>query len=121
MTEAPNSGGGTESAGAQGSGLATNIASALAYIPIVAIIWLVLEPYNKDKTIRFHAFQALGFAVCWLVLQFVLMVIPIVGWILLPFVALGLFIVWVICVFKAYNNDKFNLPVIGDWAAKQAG
>ena len=101
--------------------MAPNIAGALAYIPIVAIIWLVLEPYNKDRFIRFHSFQSLALAVCWFVLNFVLLVIPVVGWILLPLVGLGVFIVWLISIFKAFNNDKFMIPVIGDWCAKQAG
>jgi len=103
------------------SGLTPNIAGALAYIPIVAILWLVLEPYNKDRFIRFHSFQSLAVAVCWFVLNIVLLIIPVIGWILLPLVGLGVFIVWLICIFKAFNNDKFNVPVIGDWAAKQAG
>lgn len=101
--------------------MAPNIAGALAYIPIVAIIWLVLEPFNKDRFIRFHAFQSLALAVCWFVLNFVLLVIPVVGWILLPLVGLGVFIVWIICIIKAFNTDKFMIPVIGDWASKQAG
>jgi uncharacterized membrane protein len=34
---------------------------------------------------------------------------------------LGLFIVWIILIFKAYNNQEWKLPVIGNLAAKQAG
>ena len=101
--------------------MAPNIAGALAYIPIVAIIWLVMEPFNKDRFIRFHAFQSLALAVSWFVLNFVLLVIPVVGWILLPLVGPGVFIVWIICIIKAFNTDKFMIPVIGDWASKQAG
>lgn len=117
MTEAQNSGAGSSE---QSSGLAPNIASALAYIPIVAIIWLVLEPYNKDKTIRFHSFQSLALAVCSIALTFILAV-TIIGLVLMPFVGLGSFVVAVICAIKAFNNDRLSLPVIGPWSAKQAG
>ena len=34
---------------------------------------------------------------------------------------LGWFIVWLICVLKAVNGQRFKLPVIGDLAEKQAG
>jgi len=34
----------------------------VAYITIIpAIIFLVMEPYNKNKFVRFHAFQSLFF------------------------------------------------------------
>jgi len=36
-------------------------------------------------------------------------------------VRLGIFLLWILLVFKAYNNERFKLPVIGDLAEKQAG
>lgn len=106
--------------GASSGGLTPNIAGALAYIPIIAIIWLVMEPYNKDKFIRFHSFQSLALAVCTIGLSF-LLAVTIIGIFLMPFLGLGVFVISVICAIKAFNNDKLSLPVIGDWSAKQAG
>ena len=42
-------------------GLSQNVASALCYVfgLVTGIIFLVLAPYNQDKTIRFHAFQSI--------------------------------------------------------------
>jgi uncharacterized membrane protein len=34
---------------------------------------------------------------------------------------LAWFLIWVLCVVKAVNGERFKLPVIGDLAAKQAG
>lgn len=102
-------------------GLAPNVAAALAYLWVVAIVWLVLEPYNKDRFIRFHSFQALMFGVATVVLSMVLGFIPIIGWIALLFLPLAVFILWVICVVKAYQNKWFKLPWIGDFAERQAG
>jgi uncharacterized membrane protein len=31
------------------------------------------------------------------------------------------FAVWIICVVKALNGQRYKLPIIGDLAAKQAG
>jgi uncharacterized membrane protein len=98
-----------------------NLAGALAYLFIVAIVWLVMEPYSKDRFIRFHSFQSLFLGVVFFVVSIVLSVIPILGWILLlflPLVALGLAI---FCAYKAYNKEMFKLPLLGDYAEKYAG
>lgn len=50
--------------------------------------------------------------------------IPFIGWLILALgmVVLGLggFACWILLVFKAYSNEKFELPVIGKLAAEQA-
>ena len=104
-----------------------NVAGMLAYITIVpAIIFLVLEPYNRNKFIRFHAFQCIFFYVAMVVLWIVLGVvaqIPFLGWATLflwPIIWLAGVIVWILLLVKAYGGQKFKLPVIGDLAEKQA-
>ncbi len=115
------------------SGLAPNLAGALAYVTLIPpILFLVMEPYNKDKFIRFHAFQSLFFhaaaIVIWIavmILTFIIGLIPVVGWIidilLWLGLGLGLFIVWILCLYKAYQSQRWELPVIGKLAAQQAG
>jgi uncharacterized membrane protein len=114
-----------------GGGLADNMAGALAYLFIPAIVFLVVEPYNKNRFVRFHSFQDLFFAAATIVLFIALMVIsavlaiiPILGHIvaLLLWVALdlGIFVVWIVLLLKAYQGKTFKLPVIGDMAEKQA-
>ena len=115
-----------------GSGLTPNMAGALAYVTIIpAILFLVMEPYNKDRFIRFHSFQCLFFAatmfvasIVVMILGFILAFIPVLGWILdlilwatlwLGSIALVIFL-----IYKAYNNEKFMLPVIGNLAEQQA-
>lgn len=97
-----------------------NVASLLCYIWVVAILMLLLEPYNKNKLIRFHAFQGLFLWAAWFVGHIVLMIIPVLGWILIPFWFLAIVISGIICAVKAYQGNKFKLPVIGDLADKQA-
>jgi len=119
-------------AASAGGGMAPNVAGALAYVTIIpAIIFLVMEPYNKDKFIKFHAFQCLFFAAgmfaLWIVMMivgFVLAFVPVLGWILdvvlwltLLFGSLGLVI---FLIYKAYNGEKFMVPVIGKLAEQQA-
>ena len=106
---------------AKPGGLDANIAGALAYLWIVAILWLVIEPFNKNPFVRFHSFQALAFGVSAFVIQIVLGFIPIIGWLMMIPVSLAILVIWLLCMFKAFSNQKFKLPVIGDWAEQQAG
>ena len=107
--------------------MSDNVAGMLAYVTIIpAIIFLVMEPYNKSRFIRFHAFQCLFFAVAWTVLWIALSIvahIPFPGWLtilLWPLVGLAGLIIWVILLLKANQGQMFKLPVIGDMAEKQA-
>lgn len=107
--------------------IAGNIAGLLAYITIIpAIVFLVLEPYNKNRFVRFHSFQCIGFNVAWIALWVILHVvamIPFLGFLTLlvwPLVGLAGLVLWLVLVLKAYQGHMFKLPVIGDWAEKQA-
>ena len=117
---APAAGGGGAT-GTQVGGMENNVAAALAYLWLIAIVWLVMDPYNKDKFIRFHSFQALAFGVAWFVLNSVVWFLPFMLWMIYPLIALAGFVIWAVCLFKAFNKEWFKLPVIGDWAMKQAG
>ena len=110
-----------------GGGLTDNMAGALAYVPFIpAIVFLVLEPYNKNRFIRFHAFQCLFltgalFAV-GIALAIVAM-IPFIGLLTIPLhfvIWIGSIVLAVIMALKAYQGQKYKLPVIGDMAEKQA-
>ena len=110
------------------AGLTDNVAGALAYVTIIpAIVFLVLEPFNRKRFVRFHAFQCLFFAVFWTLLWIGLSIIghiPFLGWVTLllwPLISLAGFIIWLILVLKAYQGQMFKLPVIGNMAEQQAG
>lgn len=118
--------------GKQGTGLAPNIASLLCYIcaPITGIIFLLIEKENKD--VRFHAWQALVFGCAYIavvilleILAFILgMIASVLGIIIgffIPIAMLGAFILWIVCLVKAYQGERWRIPVIGEFAAKKAG
>jgi len=100
-----------------------NLAGALAYIPIVGIIFLLIEPYNRNKAIRFHAFQGLFLLAASIVTSIVMSTIASVFWglvFLMPFVNLVFVGIWLFLMFKTYSGEKIVLPVIGPIAEKQA-
>jgi len=109
------------------TGLADNLAGLLAYLFIPAIVFLVLEPYNRNRFIRFHSFQAILLAGVFLAVGIALGIfiqIPFLGWImgflLAPIVGLAQFVLWIILLLKAFQGQMFKLPVIGDIAEKHA-
>ncbi len=109
------------------AGLPDNLAGALAYFTFVpAVIFLVLEPYNKSRFIRFHAFQCLFLTAALFAVGIVLAIIasiPFIGLITIPLhflIWIGAIVVVVFLMLKAYQNQMFKLPVIGDMAEKQA-
>ena len=112
------------------SGLDTNVASALAYLLgfVTGILFLVLAPYNQNKTIRFHAFQSIFLSVGWIALVIVMNILSFILpwflttllWFVMMLAGLGVFVLWLVLMFKAYQNQKLSLPVIGPMAEKQA-
>jgi uncharacterized membrane protein len=117
---------------APAQGMADNVAGMLAYITIIpAIIFLVMEPYNKNRFIRFHAWQNIFLHAAAVVLWIALMVltvaasvIPIVGHLIVMLLGLvvwvGFFVIWVVLLIKANQGQMYKLPFIGDLAEKQA-
>ena len=111
-------------------GLTDNVAGALCYVLglITGIVFLVLAPYNQSKFVRFHAFQAIFFHVAFIALIIIdtaisfalpwsLSAITSLLWMI---IMLGAFAAWVLLLLKAYQGQKFKLPLIGDLAEKQA-
>jgi uncharacterized membrane protein len=117
----------------QAGGLTDNVAAALCYVLglLTGILFLVLAPYNQNRLIRFHAFQsiflhlgAIAVYVGLVILTGVLHLIPFVGvmlsFVLFPIVGLSFFVLWLVMMYKAYNGERWVLPVVGPLAEKQA-
>ncbi|MGE0885321.1 MAG: zinc-ribbon domain-containing protein [Blastocatellales bacterium] len=112
---------------ATGGDLKPNIAGMLCYplSVVTGILFLVLTPYNKDRFVRFHAYQAIFFFVAMFILNFALGVLGIVlPWRLERALSNLLSLMglagtaW--SMYQAYRGEKFKLPFIGDLAENQA-
>lgn len=114
------------------SGLAPNVAGALAYLlgPITGIIFLVIE--KENRFVRFHAMQSTLLCVAWIILGIalsilsaVLAVVPVLGLIvgLLLSVGLGLvgFVLWLLLMYKAYQGKEWSLPIVGPQSRRLIG
>lgn len=115
------------------AGMQENVASALCYVLgwITGIVFLVMAPYNQNRNIKFHAWQSIFFFGGVTVLSIILSIISgiiltssfglwsIFRMIILVF-DLAVLAAWLFLMFKAYNNQRFVLPVVGPLAEKQA-
>ncbi|HEU4415388.1 MAG TPA: zinc-ribbon domain-containing protein [Candidatus Angelobacter sp.] len=125
-------------AGTASTGMTNNVAAMLAYVPfgiglILSIVFLVIEPYNKNRFVRFNAFQSIflhvGVFVLWIAFFFLSMILGFITRGLSIFmmgplmfvVWLGVLVTLVLLMIKAYGNQEMKLPIIGEMAAKQAG
>jgi uncharacterized membrane protein len=112
--------------------LPRTIAGALAYCTFIpAIVFLLVEPYNRDRFVRFHSFQCIGFWLAAVVIgavlraaAFLLLFVPLLGYLVVLLLSmatsLGLFVIWVVLIVKALQGEMFQLPLVGEFAARQA-
>ncbi|HLI56140.1 MAG TPA: DUF4870 domain-containing protein [Actinomycetota bacterium] len=104
-----------------------NTASALAYLTWIGGLIMLLTEGKNNRVVKFHAIQEIAFTIAWAVLYFALFIlalIPAIGILFLLVeivVGLGGLVLWIYCIVKASQGQLFKIPVIGDFAATQAG
>jgi uncharacterized membrane protein len=115
------------------AGVASNVAAALSYLLglVTGIVFLVIEPYRRDPFVRFHAIQSICFSVVVMVFWMIWNRVLWAGlysfgflWSVLSLVSnlIGLAILgcWLFLMYKAYKNERYLIPYIGEFALKQA-
>ena len=116
-----------------GPDLPENLACALTYAlgPLTGVLFLVLEPYNHNRRVKFHAYQSLFVSGAVFVLWFALLILSgmlaflpiiglLVGSLLLALFGLGWLVLWVVLMLKAYQGELWKLPFLGDLAEKRS-
>ncbi len=116
------------------TGLPSNVAAALACIPLVGgLIFYLLE--KRDAFVRFYAMQSILFGLAWFLFniasKIVFMIfssIPAIGGLLVflwaviqAIVQLGFLIVMIVAMVKAFSGVRWDIPYIGPIARKQTG
>ena len=127
----PKCGKGASTGGAGGAGggpvkvgslpLPVALAICYAFGIVSGILFLVVEPFSKDRLIRFHAFQSIFFSVASMVAPTVVSFVPYMGWIAGPLLGLASFVLWVVLIVKAVQGAPLKLPILGDFAEQAAG
>lgn len=111
------------------AGLPENMAAALCYLLgfVTGVLFLVIPPYNQNPAIRFHAFQSIFFHVGWIALTMAVGIfsrmLRFLSILLLPvpvLLGVGGFGLWLYLMWRAYNNQPLELPIVGPLAREQA-
>ncbi len=108
----------TKDLGKTSTGIQANIAALLSYLlgVITGVIFYLIE--KENKFVRFHAIQSSITFGALLILGIVLGFLPIIGVMLMPILGIVEIILWIFLMIKAYQGEKFKLPIVGDMAEK---
>lgn len=103
------------------TGLEPNIAALLSYILgwITGIIFVIVE--QKNKFVRFHAWQSIITFGVLTIAQAILGWIPGAGVPLSAIIGTLAFILWVVLLIEAGTGKVWKVPWAGDLAEKQVG
>jgi len=96
-----------------------NVASLLCYLVvwITGIIFYLVETDNK--MVKFHALQSV---LTFLPLNIIYWIIWYIFWwsgiayVLAIIVGIIMFILWIVLMIKAYQGEKYKLPIVGNIA-----
>lgn len=117
-----------------GAGINSKTAGALAYLLtiVTGLYFLLAEPYQRDRYVRFHALQAILFYLAavgfwtayWVgssLLRFISFGFSIwITYFVSIFLALGMFAYWLFLMYKAYQGEEYKIPRLGDIAESAA-
>src|SRR6476659_3650467 len=124
----------TPASGTTTTGLPSNVAAALACIPLIGgLVFYILEKH--DQFVRFYAMQSIIFGGAWFlfnvvswVIQHILWALPVIGgvfgalWIFASaLVHLALLVIMIIAMIKAFTGVRWDIPWVGPIARKQMG
>lgn len=123
-------------AAAATSGIEENVAGLLSYIFgwLTGLIFLLID---KRPFVKFHAAQSIAlnvaFIVIWIAFWILTAILGVlsslifhfpIGFLLaflMPVIGIGFFILFIFCMVKAYQHEKFKVPIIGNMVEKMVG
>jgi len=116
------------------TGLPSNIAAALACIPLIGgIVFFILEKH--DSFVRFYSMQSIILGGAWLlfsiaasIVALIFRSIPVIAgvldffWgIIVAIINIAFVVLWIIATVKAFTGARWEIPYIGPMARKQVG
>jgi len=118
-TQAPKVAGSTTS-------LEPNVAGLLCYVLgwITGLVFILIE--KENKFVRFHAMQSIvtfgAFCVLWIPFSILsqLDILRALFGVLYAITGILAFVLWIVLMVKAYQGERFKLPIAGDIAEKNS-
>ena len=104
----------------------SRLIAALSYLLgfVTGLVFLFVDPWDKDEYVRFHARQSIVFSVAVIAASIIVSVFVAVlpgglGGLLLGLwriVLILLALFWVFLMYKAYQGERYRIPQLADWA-----
>jgi len=106
--------------GKSSTGMQANLAALLSYLfgVLTGIIFFVIE--KENKFVKFHAMQSILTFGFLFAIGIVLTFIPVIGVFAIPVLWIVEIVLWILLMVKAYQGEKFKLPIVGDMAEKNS-
>jgi len=93
----------------------------VAYLTLIGFIAaIIIHSNKKTKLGSFHLRQMLGFILSWFAI-IILIIIPIIGWILIPVFYIFMLVCWIMGLIAAINGQMKPMPVVGPLYQKWFG
>ncbi len=92
----------------------------LCYLGILLLIPL-LTAGRKDAYVKFHLKQGIVLLIAWTgmwILTFILVLIPVLGWILIVLIWIFLLVANIMGIVNSLTGKEAELPLIGKYAGK---
>ncbi len=105
-------------------GIDENIESLLSYVLgwVTGLVFFLLE--KENKTVRFHAVQSMvvfgALHVCQIVVGIMSLALGRLAFMINSLLGLAGLVLWVLLMVKAYQGERFKLPIAGDIAEKHS-
>ena len=96
-----------------------NLMGAASYLLgfVTGIIFLLVE--KQSKFVRFHAMQSTILFGGIFIVNIALGFVPILGWLVGLLLSFAAFILWIVCMWKAFQGEMYMVPFVGELAEKQ--
>jgi uncharacterized membrane protein len=118
------------------AGMEENVAGLLCYL-FGWVSGLIFFLIDKRPFVKFHGAQAIAFNIAiiplwilYLIANFIFMglaaaihlpFLALLGWVLVPVIGILVCGTWIFLMYKAYQHEKFKLPIIGNIVEKMVG
>ncbi|MDD5422904.1 MAG: DUF4870 domain-containing protein [Candidatus Omnitrophota bacterium] len=105
-----------KSLGKSSTGIEPNMAALLSYLLgfITGVIFYLVE--KENKFVRFHAMQSIIVFGTLFLAGVIIGFIPVLSVIFWT----AELVLWIVLMIKAYQGEKFKIPIAGDMAEKNA-
>ena len=106
--------------------LEPNVAGLLSYLGIwiTGLVFILIE--KENKFVRFHAMQSIvtfgAFTVLWIPFSILsqMDILRVLFGILQAVTGVLAFVLWIVLMIKAYQGERYKLPIAGDIAEKNS-